>query len=336
MKIVACADLHLDSRLHGLEACADAPVASDGGASRRVLARIVDTCIEERAVALLVAGDLLDRDCTAPSSTAFLLEQVGRLGRAGIRTFLAWGNHDAENELARTIAWPDSVHVFPTELATTATLESEGVRIAVHGRGFPEPAPRENLALGYPAPVDGAVNLGLLHTGLDAPGGHAALAPCTPQDLFAHRYQAWVLGHVHQRRMVADAPCPVLYPGNLQGRWAGETGGKGCTILSIAGGAVAAQEFLDLDDLRWTDEEIDVSGASTLDEVESLARARLVERAVAATGRRLACRVRLHGRTPLHDAIRLAHASITDGLRACAPREVWLEAVLVETARTPA
>ena len=56
---------------------------------------------------------------------------------------------------------------------------------------------RENLAAGYPSPVRGAFDIGVLRTGLGGMGGHADYAPCSLHDLINKGYDYWALGHVH-------------------------------------------------------------------------------------------------------------------------------------------
>lgn len=57
-------------------------------------ARLVDLCIEERAGALLISGDLFDTNFPSDSNISFVQEQFKKLSDAQIKVFLIAGNHD--------------------------------------------------------------------------------------------------------------------------------------------------------------------------------------------------------------------------------------------------
>jgi len=73
VRIVHCADVHLDSPLRGLEAYEGAPVAEMRGATRAAFDNVVDLCIDEEAGLLLIAGDLFDRDWQDFNTGLFLV-----------------------------------------------------------------------------------------------------------------------------------------------------------------------------------------------------------------------------------------------------------------------
>jgi DNA repair exonuclease SbcCD nuclease subunit len=82
--------------------------------------------------------------------------------------------------------------------------------------------------------VADAVNIGLLHTSLDGARGHDSYAPCTVAELRGMDYQYWALGHVHQRRVIADGgPCTIVMPGNPQGRDVSESGARSASLVTI-------------------------------------------------------------------------------------------------------
>jgi DNA repair protein SbcD/Mre11 len=84
----------------------------------------------------------------------------------------------------------------------------------------------------FPAARPGWYNIGILHTSLTGRDGHDVYAPCSLEDLLRVGYQYWALGHIHAREIVHADP-PVVFPGNLQGRHARETGPKGATLVTV-------------------------------------------------------------------------------------------------------
>jgi hypothetical protein len=124
--------------------------------------------------------------------------------------------------------------------------------VAVHGQSFPERHVRRDLTRDYPAPVPGLLNVGLLHTALEGhAGAHAAYAPTTLGALQARGYGYWALGHVHAHAALSHGGAEIVYPGNLQGRHARETGPKGAVLATWEGTKVTKVEHLPLDVVRW-------------------------------------------------------------------------------------
>lgn len=62
------------------------------------------------------------------------------------------------------------------------------------------------LVARFPAPIEEASNLGLLHTSVTGEFSNNPCLPCTRDELAACGYGAWLLGHVHKRITLSDAP----------------------------------------------------------------------------------------------------------------------------------
>jgi DNA repair protein SbcD/Mre11 len=188
-RFLHAADLHLDSPLRGLEASPEAPVQRIRGATREALRNLIDLAISEQVDFVVLAGDLYDGDWRDWGTGHFLLAQLGRLTRAGIRVVAISGNHDAESVLTRRLRFPDGAAMLPTR-PTSHPLPEHGV--VVHGQGYAERETLQNLVPRYPAPVEGAFNIGLLHTSMEGRPGHAGYAPCALSELLRHGYDYWV------------------------------------------------------------------------------------------------------------------------------------------------
>ena len=206
---IHAADLHLGSPLTGL-ALKDPDIARRfASAGRRAFEDLVSQAIEIGAAFLIVAGDVYDGDWSDNTIGLFFARQVARLDRAGIPVILVRGNHDAESVITKAITLPDSVRTFPTTRADTHRLEH--LRVALHGRSFPNRAVEENYALSYPAPLPGWFNIGVLHTSCTGHAAHATYAPCSVADLTGRGYAYWALGHVHEYAELAQDPF-VVFP----------------------------------------------------------------------------------------------------------------------------
>ena len=332
MRFLHVADLHLDSPLRGLERYEGAPVAAIRGATRRALERLVDLALAEPVDAVLIAGDVYDGDWRDYSTGLFLAAQLARLRAAGVPVVLISGNHDAASVIARSLPLPANVRVLSVEQPETTLLEDIG--LAVHGQGFATRAVAHDLSAAYPAPVPGALNVGLLHTSADGRVGHAAYAPCTLAGLTRLGYDYWALGHVHAREVVSSDPW-VVFPGNLQGRHVKETGPKGATLVTVHGGRITSVEHRALDVLRWLRVGVDATAADHPDDVLELAAQALTAALGEADGRPLAVRVEAHGATPAHARLLARPEALLQALRARATDlgggAIWIERLRVRT-----
>src|SRR5690606_23549888 len=167
-----------------------------GTATREAFGNLVSAALEENVDFMVIAGDLYDGNWKDYNTGLYFAGEMGRLKKAGIPVYLLYGNHDAESEMTRKLLLPDNVFVFDSRKPSTFVLEHAGV--ALHGRSFQDAAPLENLAAGYPQPIAGKINIGVLHTALEGNAAHANYAPCSLAQLHAQGYQYWALGHVHE------------------------------------------------------------------------------------------------------------------------------------------
>ncbi len=331
MKFLHAADIHLDSPLAGLQARAEPLTEELRHCTRQAFANLVDLAIEEGVAFVVIAGDLYDGDWKDFSTGLFFAAQMQRLGRP---CFLLRGNHDAHSQITRRLKLPDNVREFSSRRPETITLRDLGV--ALHGQSFPDREVPEDLSAAYPDPVPGLLNIGVLHTSGDDPGEHATCAPCTPDRLRDKGYDYWALGHIHIRRVLHARPW-IVFPGNLQGRHAKETGPKGCSLVTVEDGRVASVAHRSLDVLRWAALEVDATGADEAGLLDRLGTAVQAARA-AAEDRPLLARLTLTGETALHPSLPdrieelVAHCA---GAAIEAGGRLWIEKVQLRT-RPPA
>lgn len=270
-----------------------------GNATRRAFVGIVDLCLDEHVDALLLAGDLYDGDQTSMKTARFLAAQLRRLDEAGVRVFIIRGNHDALSRITKELVLPERVKVFSGRAEAIALDPADGsIPIVIHGLSFAQPHAPESLLPRYKAPVEGAVNIGLMHTSLAGAAGHDPYAPCSIADLQGAGFRYWALGHIH-RRSVAAGDCTIVMPGMPQGRDVNEAGPKSVTLVSVADdGAIEVQERLtSLAQFERVD--VDVTGIEDWRDIAA-AITRALERArEAAVSEQLVARLTLTGASPL-------------------------------------
>jgi len=329
-RFIHAADIHLDSPLHGLSRYEGMPLDEVRGATRAAFDALIRYAIDEAVDFLVLAGDLFDGDWKDMGTGLYFARAMGMLDAAGIPVFLLAGNHDAASVLTRSVPWPGNVRRFDTRRAQTHRLEALGV--AVHGHSFANAAVTDNIALGYPAAVEHHFNIGVLHTSLTGHPPHERYAPCSVEDLRAHGYDYWALGHVHEHEIVCAEP-PIVFPGNLQGRSIRETGAKGAVLVEVQDRSVIAITPIELDVLRWARAEVDCGGAADVEVVHGRIREALVQAHALGGGRPVIARVVLRGETVLAGMLTNRRDALRDDARALAAAispELWLEKLTVQ------
>ena len=328
MKFLHAADLHIDSPLRGLDAHEGAPVERLRGATRQAFLSLIDLALERRVDLLILAGDIYDGDWHDFHTGLFFHAQMVRLAGAGISVFIARGNHDADSQITRQLPRLPGVHVFSARQAETRVLDH--LNVAVHGRSFARAAVSEDLAARYPAAVPGRFNIGVLHTSLAGSPDHDAYAPTTVDTLERSGYDYWALGHIHARQIVRESAPRIIFPGNLQGRHARETGPKGCELVTVEDGQIVATEAVALDVVRWHRLTLDLDGLTTLEALDECAGGALQALVAAQPDRLHVARVRLRGRSVLQQLDAEQPGTLAAAVRASALRvsnDLWIEQI---------
>jgi DNA repair protein SbcD/Mre11 len=331
-RFIHTGDIHLDSPLKGLAGQQSGAAERIRTATRTAFSNLIDVAIDDEVDFVIIAGDLYDGDWRDYQTGLFFIGEMGRLARARIPAFVLYGNHDAENQITRRLTLPDNVRVFSAR--KPETIRMDGCAVALHGQSFKQRAVTENLVPAYPQPVDGCFNIGVLHTGLGGMDGHANYAPCSLDDLVNKGYDYWALAHVHNGGVLHVHP-HVVFCGNLQGRHVRESGAKNATLVSVQDGVVRDVSTIETDVVRWTRLAVDVEGAAHCHDVFDRMRTAMEEKVAKNSGRLLACRIELTGRTALHDEISCSHERLIAEARAAAlalgDEAAWVERLVIET-----
>jgi DNA repair protein SbcD/Mre11 len=326
VKFVHAADLHIDSPLRGLQRYPGAPHERIRSATRRAFSALVDGCLAEQVDALVLAGDIFDRDWRDYNTGLFFVSELSRLREIGTQVLMVRGNHDAKSTITKNLRLPEHVHEFSSRKAETVRVAG----LAFHGRSFADARVTEDLSLSYPEPEPDAFNVGILHTSLDGRTGHEPYAPTTATVLAAKGYQYWALGHVHTREVVRQTP-HIVFPGNLQGRHARELGPKGALLVHVPEDRTAEVrlEARDLDILRWSLLTVDASDAETMMDLVDKTRETL--RDVLSGDVLHAVRLVYRGRTRLRHELQNDQLRFRSELRAALTQEgdIWLEKIVI-------
>lgn len=329
-RFIHAADLHLGSPFQGLALKDEAIAARFARATRDAFSALVRRAIEEKVNFIIVAGDVYDGEWRDNSIGLFFNRELARLVKAGITVFLLKGNHDADSVVTRSITLPAEVHNFDTR--KPQSIQIDGVKVVLHGQGFADRWIATNMATTYPQRINGLFNIGVLHTSLNGRPPHANYAPCSLQDLHAHGYDYWALGHVHEYEVVSDDP-HVIFPGNLQGRNIREAGAKGAVLVTVEDGRVASIERVIVDEARWSSVTIDVTGLDDLTGVLHAIEKQVLDVVTAADERLVALRVHLVGTSRFRAWLVANRSLVVDEVQGACQRvhpDVWLEKLVID------
>lgn len=223
MKLIHCADIHLDSPM-------ETNLSADKARERKLeirstFARLVRVASDEGVEAILIAGDLFDGARVTKSTENYVLDLIASYPM--IDFYYLSGNHDQGSALANAAELPANLYTFGKLWSTYRRGN-----IAITGAAVPD---ADTLSLNKDD-----VNILLLH------GQERRSAGVAGEDIihlgrFKNKnidYAA--LGHIHEHRVLRlDARGVAAYSGCLEGRGFDECGTKGYVLLDIENGRVS-------------------------------------------------------------------------------------------------
>ena len=227
IKILHCADLHLDSPMSVLD-------VSKAEARRRDLRAALTSLtlfIKSNAVDfLLIAGDLFDGAFVSRDTVALLCREFASI--PDCRVIIAPGNHDPYtfSSYYRLTDFPENVYVFDSEEVKSFDFPEKNT--TVYGWAFTSDALEACPLEDFEVASRERINLLVAHGELD--GGESKYCPIPSKTLAACGFDYAALGHVHTH----DGVIPLgdgyaAYSGCLEGRGFDECGVKGA-VLAVA------------------------------------------------------------------------------------------------------
>lgn len=210
LKIVHCADIHLDSAFCGLRFSPE-DARARAADLKKTFENITNLARAEQADVLLIAGDLFEAKTTSKQTALRAIELFEKLGE--IQVLIAPGNHDpfTGDSYYALLNWPPNVTIFGPEWRA---VEVKGRKAFVHGWGFPNPHVTERRLKELRVAHPDALNVVLMHGSDDAvPSGEQYL-PFSRDDCLACGADYIALGHFHAYRVVGGrAGIFAAYPG---------------------------------------------------------------------------------------------------------------------------
>jgi hypothetical protein len=257
MRILACSDIHLGR----IPAVLGYPNLSGHSAWEAIVQKAVDLKVE----ALVLAGDVVEKDNAWFEAYGPLLKGLEKLHAAGIEVFAVAGNHDAK-VFPRLAKEEEHIHMLGLD-GKWEGLDYKGVRFV--GWSFNENVYRNNPFDSYDLDVSSfsGPTLGILHCDVDSqPGGMYASVPSRQFALTG--IPLWVLGHIHAKRQIGGNV--AFYCGSPYALDSSETGAHGVYLLETIGEkSWKDPEFIQLSPWQFCDCEVNLEGLASANDLMS-------------------------------------------------------------------
>ena len=223
MKIIHCADLHLESKIDG--------VSSEKSKIRReeilhTFERMCDFACKNGVSAVIIAGDMFDTGKVTIKTQARVLSAISKCENVDF-LYLS-GNHDEDNFIASCEKLPKNLKVFSDKW--TAFVYDNVVIAGVNVNKFNSGVVYDNLML-----EENKFNVVVMH-GQVVQYASTELEAVSIPLLKNKNIDYLALGHYHSfSEGEIDERGKYLYSGCLDGRGFDETGVKGFILLEIDG-----------------------------------------------------------------------------------------------------
>ncbi len=274
LKLVHCADLHLDSPFRSES-------AEKSEIRRRELrgtfARLIMFIKENKIDICLLSGDLFDLGYVTRDTAMFVASQLETVPDCSF--IISPGNHDpySDSGVYGTTAFPPNVHIFKGEGLSKLSIPRLGADI--YGYAFTSPTMEKCPFVGRVP--DSASNINILcgHGDVGVPA--SPYCPISERDIAESGFDYYALGHVHKSEGVKKVGnSHYAYSGCLEGRDFGETGHKGALYIELAksqGLVVVKSRFVPLSQRRYEVCPVDVSGAESIEAVYATVKSAMAE-----------------------------------------------------------
>jgi len=226
MKIIHCADIHLDSKL-------SANSSPDKAKERKqellsTFVRMVDYAEGNGVTAVLICGDLFDTANISALARNTVKDAFYK--HPDIDFYLLKGNHDSDAFINSFEDIPSNLKLFSDRWSAFETGSTGNV--VIHGVELSEYNSAAAQASFSPDPQK--INIVMLH-GQQAETVSKDKAEVIDLKLFRNKGINYLaLGHVHEYKSEPlDAYCKYCYPGCLEGRGFDETGDHGFVLLDV-------------------------------------------------------------------------------------------------------
>lgn len=261
LKLIHCADLHLDARM-------ESGLSREKARERRLellrtFIRMVEQAAEQGVEAILLCGDLFDAKTISARARNCVLDAV--IQHPQIMFYYLQGNHDQNSFLNRIEELPENLKTFGSEWTIYKQGEVSIAGAEISGQNTDWILDRLFLNMQ-------GINIVLLHGMATEYGGKTQGEAFSLKKLRNRNIDYLALGHIHSyRKERLDERGEWCYCGCLEGRGFDECGEKGYVLLDIENGKVNSK-FVPFAQRTLHEIPVDISGLMTQEEIQRASR----------------------------------------------------------------
>lgn len=270
MRIIHCADIHLDSALN-------AHLGRESAKSRRneilnTFRKMFVYAEKKDVQAIIIAGDLFDSEMVSATTINVVLGEIAK--HTDIDVFYLRGNHDPDDSLFVGRRLPENLYLFGEEWTQ---YQLKGTHIVIAGAVLSD----ENCNSIYDELEldEHDINIVTFHGQEQEYGKARNMNDVCLKRLRGRGIDYLALGHVHGRKLESlDHRGVYCYPGCLEGRGFDECGEHGFVVLDVDERKhMVEAEFVPFAYRRLFDVEVNVTGAKSSSDAADMIADRLYQ-----------------------------------------------------------
>jgi DNA repair exonuclease SbcCD nuclease subunit len=272
MRFLCASDLHLGRRVSGIPAHLSLDPARLATAS--VWDHLVDIAVAREVDAVLLAGNLIDRENRGFEPLGPIERGLTTLAHHGIPVYAVAGDEDFD--VLRGLADEDATGTFHLvgrdgQWSRDAITGKGGEAVTLLGWGAAGQRAPGTPLVNMPAPTDEAdgPTVALVHGSLVADDARGAFAPVSADDLDEHHVDLWILGHGTRPEVEHIGEATVLQPGATCPLGPADVGARGAWIIEIAPGWTPECQPLAIAPVRFERIDVDVTGMDNPEQIEN-------------------------------------------------------------------
>ena len=261
MKLIHCADLHLDSKM---TSNLDRTKAKERRSELlNTFVRMVDYARDNDIKAILIAGDMFDTSSISALTRNTVRDKI--IGNPEIDFYYLKGNHDRDSFLSSLEEIPDNLKLFADEWKSYRIDNDSSVMLTAI-----ELSPSSSVTCYNSLLLDpDDINIVMLHGQETETKSKDKAEIIALRELKNRNIDYLALGHVHEyKEEKLDGRGVYCYPGCLEGRGFDETGDHGFVLLDIDEESHRIERtFVPFATRRLYETEVDISECETTGDI---------------------------------------------------------------------
>ena len=255
MKLIHCADLHLDSNMNTY--LSDAKAKERKNELLEAFGKMIQYALDNDVYGIIIAGDLFDKKNISATARNAVMNAI--LNNENLQFYYLRGNHDVTGFWGDLEELPDNLHIFGTEWTGYVLMESNERRVMLTGAEFDgQNTAKLHTELSLKAED---YNIVVLH-GQESENSKKGAEIINLRELKNRFIDYLALGHIHSyKEAELDARGVYCYSGCLSGRGFDECGEHGFVLINIDDNDFSAiREFVTISGRNLYELEVDVTG----------------------------------------------------------------------------